>query len=258
MKSTVTKFAAAAVVLVAVTLSLVIMEKSTPTAMADILEALHSVRSLHLKIFQADSEDNAELWVEFDEIGHVQNLRMNKDPQDGAGWDGIKTLIWKEGKLQFWAPKENVLATIFEGEDTGIANDVLKSVIELDPKHAIEILYEAEKNGDVVLDIREPSKKTDPIIIEAEDPTEGRLAVLNIDQATKLLSSFELYILKDGEYKYERTIEYHDYNQSIDPAIFVLEDEIPEGTKIVDQTAQKARKAGLQRADPTDVATSRK
>jgi hypothetical protein len=253
MNSKIKKFVAAAVVLVAVTLSLVVMEKSTPTAMADVLEALHSVRYLHIKIFEADSEDAKEIWVEFDESGHVRNLRMNKEPRDatdGTGWDEIKALIWKEGKLQLWIPKENVLATVFD--DTGIAKDVLNSVIELDPKHAIEILHEAEKKGDVVLDIRQPSNNTDPIIIEAEYPTEGSLAVLSIDQETKLLSSFKLYILKDGEYKYEKTIEYHDYNQPIDPAIFVLEDEVPEGTTIVDETTQAAQDAGIEQGDLSD------
>ena len=232
MNSKITKYAAAAAVIAAVMLSLTVMEKTTPTALADIMEAMHSVRYLHLKILRAESEYTDEAWIQFDHMGNVQNMRMQIYSETEAAGEGLKIAVWKEGKAKVWIEEKNVLMTVAEQDS---ADDILNTVTKLDPKHAIENMYEGQKNGDLVLDIQEPSNKIDPIIIEAEVPAENKLLVLSIDQATKLLRSFKIYLLEDDEYKYKRTIEYHDYNQSIDPAMFVLEDEIPEDAIVIDQ-----------------------
>ena len=246
MNNKITKYAAAAIVLLAVILSLTVIEKTTPVAIADIVKAMHSVRYLHLKIIRAESEGIDEAWIQFDHIGNVQNIRMQIYSQTEAAAEGPKVAVWKEGKAKVWIKEKNVLMTVPEQD---AADQILNAVIKLDPKHAIENVYEGQKKGDLVLDFHQPANKTDPIIIDVEVPAEGRLLILSIDQATKLLSSFEIHLLEDGEYKYQRTIEFHDYNQPIDPAMFVLEDEIPEDVIIIDQTDGPV---GLEQGDLSD------
>lgn len=246
MHSKITKFAVAAVVVAAVMLSLTVMEKSTPVAMADIMEAMHSVRYLHMKIMHAGAEVHDEAWIEFDEIGNVQNIRMQIHSQAEGAAEGLKVAVWKEGKAKIWVKEKNVLMEIPEQE---AADQILNAVTKLDPKHAIENVYEGEETGELVLNIKEPSNKIDPIIIDVEVPAEDRLLVLSIDQATKLLKSFKIYLLENGEYAYKRTIEYHDYNQPIDPAMFVLEDEIPEDAIVINQTSGAV---GLEQEDLSD------
>ena len=58
-----------------------------------------------------------------------------------------------------------------------------------------------------------------------------------IDQATKLITSIELFRLKDGDYQKTGTIEYFDYNQPIAASVFALN--IPADAIVVDQTSQE-------------------
>ena len=228
MRTRMTKISSAAAVVVISLLGVFFLSTPASVALADIMEAMHSVRYLHVKLSEADSQVAKEAWVEFDGIGNLRNLRLNIESQTGPEDERSKVITWREGKAKVWSEKKNVLVTVF---DKKMADETLDMVTKLDPKNAIGNLLEGQEEGDLVLDIQEPSNKIDPIIIEVEVLSEEKFLVLSIDQATKLLKSFKLYLLEDGEYKYDRTIEYHDYNQPIDSAIFVLEDEIPEDIK---------------------------
>jgi hypothetical protein len=232
INSKITQYAAAAIVVAAVVLSITVMDKTTPMAMADILEAMHSVRYIHFKVFQADAEVPDEAWVEFDTFGNVQNIRMQIYSQTEGAAEGLKVAVWKEGKAKVWIEEKNVLMEVPEQD---VADQILNTVTKLDPKHAIQNMYEGQQKGDLILNIKEPANKIDPVIIDAEVPAENIMLVLSIDPATKLLTSFKRYALKDGEYQYERLIEYHDYNQPIDPAMFILDDEVPDDVIMIDR-----------------------
>ena len=100
------------------------------------------------------------------------------------------------------------------------------------------------------VDVEEPSAKTEPIIVTAtyplEGPSPGKRVVLFVDQATKLVTAMDTYQLKDNEYQHLSLMEFHDYNQDIDPEMFALDDEVPADAVRVDQTTQEV---GLAQGD---------
>jgi len=253
MRSQITKVAAAAVIVIAVVLSLTFLEKSVAPAYAieQTIEVNHTVRYLHIKSFDAEHENEPkEFWVEFYEDGQVKNVRMHMPEWDSPS-DGAKVVVWKENKAQVYLKRKNILATI---RDKRVAAEILKFIETFDPGLAVKRLDEQEDQGEVEIQIDEPTNKAEPIVVTAtalpESSTPGRRAVLFVDQATKLVTAIELYRLKEGEYEYENLIEYYDYNQPIDPKMFSLdEDAIPADVMRIDQTTQKI---GLVQGNLTD------
>ncbi|MHC4464173.1 MAG: hypothetical protein ACYS30_22500 [Planctomycetota bacterium] len=253
MKSRITKLAAAAVIIIAVVLSIYIWDKSIPTtyALSQTIQASHSVRYLHIKSFKAKEDEPKEFWVESYEDGEVKNIRMHM-PEWDSPEDGAKVTVWKENKAQVWLKKKNILVTI---RDKTVATHFLNFIKELDPKLVVERLYYAQQAQDQVkIEIDEPSDKTEPIVVTATclpgSPRAGWRLVLFVDRATKLVTSIEFHKLKDDKYQYVERIEYYDYNQPIEAEMFSLDDDdIPADVMRIDQTTQKI---GLVQGNLTD------
>lgn len=248
MKSPMTKLAAAAVIIVAVVLSINIWDKTMPTAYAldQTIEANHTVRYLHIKDFKPGEEEPKEFWIEFDQQGQVKSFRVYS-PEWASPSDGAKLTVWQEGKAKIWFKKKNGLLTIREER---FAQLLLGLVRQVDPRLAVERLYEKENRGELNVDVEEPSAKTEPIIVTAtyplEGPSPGKRVVLYVDQATKLVTAMDVYQMKDNEYQHRGLVEFHDYNQEIDPEMFTLDDEVPADAIRVDQTTQEV---GLAQGD---------
>lgn len=240
MRSRIAKIAAAAVVITAVVLSIDAWDKLTPAAYAlgQTVEANHSIRSLHITDFKAGQDEPKEFWLQFDEQGQIQSVRAYMPEWDSPS-DGAKITIWQDGKAKVWFKKKNSLLTVREQR---LAEQMLGLARQVDPKLAMERLYEQQQQGKVKVEIDEPSDSAQSIavtaIYEPEGSRPGRRVVLLVDQATKLVSAMEVYLLKDGEYQQLGRTEFHDYNQAIDPRMFTLEDEIPSDVMRVDQTTQ--------------------
>lgn len=253
MKSRITKLAAAAVIIIAVVLSITVWDKSIPTAYAieQTIQASHTVRYLHLKSFKPNEDEPKEFWVEFYENGEVKNVRMHMPAWDSPE-DGAKVTVWKENKAQVWFKKKKSLVTI---RDETVAAHMLNFIEELDPKLIVERLYDGRQaQGKVEIEIDEPSNKAEPIVVTATclpgSLRAGWRVVLFVDQATKLVTAIEFYKLKDGKYHYVELIEYYDYNQPIEAEMFSLDnDDIPADVMRIDQTTQKI---GLAQGDLTD------
>jgi hypothetical protein len=236
-----TKFAAAAVIIIAAVFSVTILDKSVTSAYAleQTIKASHSVQYLHIKSFMVSiSGEPIECWVEFDPSGQVKNMRLNKpawmDPDDGD-----TVIVWKDNKAQLWTKKKNFLVTL---KDKEMAAQVLSMVEQLDPKNAVANILKAQEQGDTKVEIDEPENKADPIIITATALKENALpfqrVILFVDQATKLLNSVETYQLKDGKYIHFSTVEFYDYNLPIDSKMFTFDD-IPSDVMRMDQTAEE-------------------
>jgi len=253
MKSPITKLAAAAVIVIAVVLSINVWDKSIPTAYAldQTIQASHATRYLHIKSFKANEDEPKEFWVEFYENGEVKNVRMHMPKWDSPG-DGAKVTVWKENKAQVWLKEKNTLLIV---RDKTVAAHMLKFIEELDPRLAVERLYYAQESQDKVkIEIDEPLDKAEPIVITATclpgSSRAGWRLVLFVDRATKLVTAIEFYKLKDGKYQYVELIEYYDYNQSIEPKMFSLDhDEIPADVMRIDWATQEV---GLAKGDLTD------
>ena len=278
MNSKITKLAIAAAIIAVVGLGITFLDKSNTIAYAieQTIQANHSVHYIHVQAFELSHEEPKELWVEFDEHGSVKNLRLELPVwADLYGDDGAKSIIWKDDKAQVWLPKKNIFMTI---KNKSVATQISMLLQELDPKFAVERLYEKSSNGKAEIEISEPSNMSEPIVAtvtslqnealnesflqkaaaanNSDEPitatsidpnTFCRRAVLFIDQATKLVTSIELYRLTNGDYQKMGTIKYFDYNQPIDSSVFVLN--IPTDAMRIDQTAQEV---GLLQGQLTD------
>jgi len=251
MTSTITKIAAAAVVIAAVALSINVWDRTTPAAYAleQTVEANHTVRSLHIRDFKSGEDEPKEFWLQFDDRGQVQSVRAYMPEWDSPS-DGAKTIIWQEGKAKVWFKKKNALLTV---RDERLAQQMLGLAQQVDPRLAVERLREQEQQGKVKMEIDEPSDRTEPIAVTAtygpEGSRAGRRIVLSVDQATKLVTAMEVYQLKDNDYQQVGLMEFHDYNQTIDPGMFTLDGEIPADAMRVDQTTQEV---GLAQGNLSD------
>ncbi len=243
MKSPITKLAAAAAIILGITFSFTILDKTTSTAYAleQTIQASHSVRYLHIKSFKKGMEEPKEFWLEFDEQGGVKNFRFHMPEWDSPS-DGAKVVIWQQGKATIWFKKKNTLVTV---KDKRSVDHILTFVQLFDPKLAVLRFAELEKNGLAKIKIKEPSNKAEPIVITATYSPECKKlgvpidrTVLFVDQTTKLITSMESYSLtEDGEYELIDWIEFYDYNHQIDPAMFVF-DNLPSDIMQIDQTTQ--------------------
>jgi len=251
MNKPITKLAAAAVIIIAAVFSIMIFDKSIPSAYAieQTIQASHSVQYLHVKAFMVSiSDEPIECWVEFDPSGQIKNARINK-PAWMTPTDGETVIIWEDNKATFWIKKKNFLIT---NKDQKIAAQILSMVEQLDPKHAVVNLLQEQEQGDTKVEIKEPENKAEPIIITATSLVENNLpfqrAIFFVDQATKLLNSVETYQLKDGKYVHFSTVDFYDYNIPIDSAMFAF-DNIPDDVTRMDKSTQET---GLMQGNLSD------
>jgi hypothetical protein len=251
MKSSITKIAAAAVIVIAAVLGINLWNRSMPAAYAleQTIQANHTVRYIHIKDFDAKhSAEPKEFWIEFYEDGQVKNVRM-QFPLWASPDDGPKVVVWQENKAKVWFKQKGTLLTV---NDQTVAELMLMVVVKCDPRLAMERLYEQEQQGKVTVEIDEPSDKAQPIVVTATypgtDSSPGRRQVLFVDRATKLVNTVESYLLKDGAYQYIGKQEYCDYNQPIEAEIFTL-NEVPADVMRIDQTSQEV---GLAQGKLTD------
>jgi hypothetical protein len=250
MKSQITKLAAAAAIIIVAGLLITFLGTGKPAyALAQTIEASHSIRYLHMVNYVASQEEPMEFWVEFNLGGQLKNMRFYKpawmEPDDGA-----TVIVWKDNEMQLWIKKKNFLVTL---KDKEVATQALEQAERLDPKFAVERLQREQELGNAEVDIEVPADKAEPIVVTAtslkdDDPSFQRV-ILFVDQATKLINSVELYKLKDGEYHREVTLEYYDYNQPIDAKMFSLREEVSHDATEIDQTAQEV---GLVQGDLSD------
>ena len=254
MKSPITKLAAAAVVIIAITLSVYIWDESMPLAYAieQTIEANNNVRYLHIKIYAADKEEPREGWLEFDRDGQVTKARIHLPawffPADA---DEARVIVWKEDIEQVWDKSRKVMGTVKANKNT--KEQLTAFLREVDPRLAVKHICELESQDKVEVEIAEPSDKTEPITMTvtyfAESSTPCKRKVLHINPVTKLVSRIVLYELNDSEYLYDGAIELDEYSQSTNAQMFDLQNEVPSDVTHFDQTANDVGLAQRQLSD---------
>ena len=112
MKSPVAGLAASALILIAAVLVLAVFSNRATTpayALNQTREANHRIRSIHVKRFDAEHNDNPiEFWIECDEFGKLKNACLHL-PEWLSPEGGAQVVVWKEGKMQIWLKGKNVL-----------------------------------------------------------------------------------------------------------------------------------------------------
>jgi len=250
MKSPISKLVIAAAVIVVAIVSLQFLGGPAAYAIEQTITANHSVRYLHIKLPHGDQDEPKEFWIACDENGQVQSVRI-QIPEWASQDDGAKTVTWNQGIAKVWFHRKNSFLIC---RDETVQKWVLNMVQNSDPRDAVERLSEAEKQGKLTLDIQQPADKTQPIIVTAMYPADGkspaRQEVFHVDPATKLVTMIEYY-REDAEGKlvYVGRQENYDYNVPIASEIFVLDDEVPANVIRVDQVAEAP---GLPQGTMTD------
>ena len=256
MKSRRAQFTAAAVGVLATYLCLQIPKSFVAPAYAldDTIEAYNSVRTLHVKAFRTvyGQRWDSESWVEFDEYGEPARFRYATNRVWTGSGIGPVTLVDDGDELCSWLPNLN-LGFRRSGKSV-LAGALLQwEVSNGDPKRVCEMLRRQARDGEIILDVNEPEQKNEPIVLVVTYPAESRSAnwkkVLYIDQATRLVKKEEKFEMRDGQYQHDRTAEFFDYNQQIDPAMFSLEGELPDDAIVMDQSDEEV---GLAQGDMTD------
>jgi len=235
MKSRMTQLAAAAVIIIAVVLSIPFLDKSVTTiyALEQTIEANRTMRYLHLRYFDSSHDDVAkECWLEFDETGQATNVRINWSEWMAGG----EIVVWNKDKTQILNKKQNFMITFNDEIYTG---RVLTMARRENPRLAVERLYERQAKGEVEIEIEQSVSKAEPIVVTATGLGDNMMRyVLFVDQATNLVTSLKWYQLQNDEYKYQGVMEYHDYNIPIIANMFRLDDEVPGDIEIVDTRVQ--------------------
>ncbi|MHC4299281.1 MAG: hypothetical protein ACYS7Y_18555 [Planctomycetota bacterium] len=218
MKGKTPKLAAAAVILIAVAISVTILDKSVAPAYAieQTIEANRGLRFIHLKIEPSTHGHVDEMWVKFDDNRQLTNLRMNFPDT----LDGPKDVVWREAKAEVWfKAKEHILVV----REKDVLAKLRMSYESLDPKRIVEELYQAQGSENVQITIQESSAEGEPITITmTRKGSPDMRTVFKVDPETKLLQQEERYKLEDGEYKFLGRTRYLDYNNPADSEIFVL------------------------------------
>jgi hypothetical protein len=249
MKSKMTKFAAAAMIIVAVYVVTQIPGGFLPKAYAlqDTIDAYNSIRWVHIVRTGIAFPETREFWLGCDDQGNVTRMRLDSD---NAG-DSIGSIIiaGNSDGSEAWLPKYDLHLTGYGDASILLGFDVS----ELDPKLLIERLLEQQGRNEVIVDIDEPLEKTKPIMVTVTYP-EGSLSedwkkVYYIEQASKLVNKIDKFKLQDRKFQHINTLELFDYNQPIDEMMFNLDNDVPAYAKVVDMTEVQA---GISQGDMTD------
>jgi len=234
-------FAAAAIMAVIAVLLLTGVFKAGTTAYAfeQTVEATREMRSIHLKV---ESEENiTELWAEFGEDGQVLQARIDQPITE----DGPKEMIWQAGQVEVWLKDRN---TVVVARHEEVLKEMRQPVDHSNPKTIIEELHAMQAEGKATIEVQEPSKAGEPIILTAiMDESPDLKAIYFVDPVTKLVQELETHKSIDGQYQLKNRITYLEYNQRIDPKLFTLD--VPADTFRLDWTIEGI---GLAQGDLSD------
>ncbi|MFC1762880.1 hypothetical protein ACFL6U_12480 [Planctomycetota bacterium] len=207
-------------------------------ALEQTVEALHSVRFLHVKEYTPEYRDPHEVWIVCDDLGQPVQIRAHIPAwHAAAGEEGGKEVVWQHGTAQVWLKEKGLVVTTWEADRQ--VSTILDRIIASDPRRIVDRVQEMEKQHLVTTEISQSSDKSKPILITvsylSDDNDVKRQEVLHVDQATHLVEKIERHHRVNDQWQYQETLEFHDYNQSIDPQMFVL-DNLPEDVTLIDFT----------------------
>lgn len=247
-----TKFAAAAVMIIAGVLSISLFNKSiTPStyALEQTIEAVKNVRTLHMRMSCLDKDGSRSLvyWFQFDEAGKVTNVREDYFGDENEGDKHIKHWVWYEGISKVWWPLRNVVY-ITRSDKNEMEQKCREFLKNNHPEFLFQRLYdESIKNKSIKFNIHEPTKGSNDIFVEVIRPGEYTREELIVDFKTKFVKQYTRIRTVDDEDVFRLKTEYLGYNQPINPNVFVLS-EIPEDAVVYGTSEMK----GLEQGDLTD------
>lgn len=194
---------------------------STVYAIEQTIEALRTVRSLHVREYGPTQQLRREAWIAMGERGQVIAMR-------GQTADGKVTVI-SGASARIWLPAENKLAILTSAQCIGEIQG--KVVAALDPDNWMRMYQD---NTDVHLRIEQPKQEGQPIQIVATYVNAPQRTVVQIDSDTKLVKEWSVYPMVEGQYRLAARYEFSELNQPLEPGLFTLQ--TPAGAVVDDQT----------------------
>jgi ketosteroid isomerase-like protein len=244
MKTPMTKLAAAGLAAAALFASILVLDKTTPSAFGldQVIAASKGVRFLHIRIQHGTNQEPNEFWIASDESGHVAKARYYLPETE----DGAKLITWTPERTEIWFQSKHGFLTL---QTKGVEKWMQDLLEQGRPQLVTEKLKEAQKAGKVDLDIHKPTSKEEPIKMVSVSKTNPSKQVYWIDQKTDLISSIEFYRTEAGADVLLSKTEFLDYNVPIDDKMFSLRDQLPKDVRIADQVTQVS---GVAQGDLTD------
>lgn len=218
MKSKITKFAAAAAIIIMAVLSVTVLDTSA-YALEQTIKAYEGLRYVHMKHFVEGSSEPLEFWVELDEQEQVKRFRASIPAW--AEQEGPMVGVWSEGKLQILGTRNDAVTTV-DRDSLGL--EILNLVKGYDPRSMVKELHHLETEGKVEITISEPPSKSEPIVLTAKNRSRGNdemeQVTLFVDRNTKLVARIIINKPEDGR---QHSWEFSDYNVVLDERVFLLE-----------------------------------
>lgn len=249
MKSGITKFAAAAVIIVAA-LSLTIFNNSiTPAyALEQTIEACGTIDRVYFTQSLPETGLLKEVWIEYDDNQEPENVRINYH------WpSGMAVTVWKEEVNKFWQGNTLRIST-----DKIYSSKILRFAHQYNPIGAVKYLQQLKDQGKVKIRIDHPSDEIDSIVVTAtylpneyyiEGTTPEMQSVYYIDPASKLVRSVKNYELQAGEFVYKGRWDFVDYDPVFEEDLFDIESELPAD---IERTDISKLDFGLEQGSLTD------
>ena len=175
---------AAAAIVVAVAITLTVLHQSARPAYAleQTIEANRGLRYLHIRNGPPEAV-LSETWAQIAENGEVLRLKM----EFPLTQDGPKVVVWAGDKAEVWFKAKRVVGVFRDPKTAAGFPDMLKA---FEPTRVVEELYQAQAKGRVSIDTQMPAASGEPIILTATWlPKFGKRTVYLMDAQTKLLTA---------------------------------------------------------------------
>ena len=271
MKSKLTKVTTAAVVIIAVALSLTILDKNISTVSAaevlsQAVEAMANLRSVYIKAqMRTLPNDNFELILLDTEFLPVEIWK-----EYGTG-DG-RWRIEKPGRVIVMDGQSSLMLirlnrALKAGVRTGLVN-WLKPLLDVDKVLDSEIKLAQNENSELILTHEQDADGADKLVITVEALAQGDFThdwlknksipqsdnrrIYRFDAKTKLLEALEVYVHTDENDVLVFEITNIEYNPEIAPSIFALE--LPEDVIWIERPKVLEDNEKYQQMTPKEMA----
>ena len=188
MKTPMTRWTAAGLAVAALAASILVLEKTTPSAFGldQVIAAAKGVRALHIKTQGPKDPVPNEFWIVCDQSGHVAKARYYLPVTE----DGAKLITWTPERTEIWFQTKHGFLML---QTTNVEGWMQSLLEQSQPQLVTAKLKEAQTTGKVEMDIQQPADQAQPVKIVVVNKTKPLKQVFWIDQKSDLITSIENY-----------------------------------------------------------------
>jgi outer membrane lipoprotein-sorting protein len=272
MKSSITKLAAAAVIVIAIVLATSFMNKSMSTVsaqevLAQATKAVANLRSVYIKAeIRTIAHDNFEMIrLDYDFVTNEMWKEFDGTPQGKWRVEKSGRVVVMDGESSLLLIRPNHAAK--GGITTGFVG-WLKPLLDVNKVLDSEIKLAQEQGSELLLTHQQGLDGKDKLLVSVEALAQGdftndwlrnksisasdNLRIYTFDAETKLLETLEVYVHTAGEDVLVLQITDIEYNPYIDPALFALE--IPEDVIWYGEPKEVANNEKYEQMGPKEMA----